>query len=96
MYAVFSFFIHLSVTNVGHILEPGKFPPALSRHLLNFPMRLELNLICLFQKIGYDKAAAVAKTAHKEGTTLKVMMPCYSYFSLILFVWMNLFLLNDF
>jgi len=24
------------------------------------------------QKIGYDKAAAVAKKAHKEGTTLKV------------------------
>ena len=26
----------------------------------------------LKQKIGYDKAAAVAKKAHKEGTTLKV------------------------
>ena len=26
----------------------------------------------LKQKIGYDKAAAVAKRAHKEGTTLKV------------------------
>ena len=24
------------------------------------------------QKIGYDNAAAVAKKAHKEGTTLKV------------------------
>ncbi|WVY98680.1 hypothetical protein V8G54_030831 [Vigna mungo] len=28
-------------------------------------------------KIGYDKAAAVAKKAHKEGTTLKVMVACY-------------------
>ena len=26
----------------------------------------------LFQKIGYDNAALVAKTAHKEGSTLKV------------------------
>jgi len=25
------------------------------------------------QKIGYDNAAAVAKKAHKEGTTLKVL-----------------------
>lgn len=28
----------------------------------------------LFQKIGYDNAAAVAKKAHKEGNTLKVRM----------------------
>jgi fumarate hydratase class II len=26
------------------------------------------------QKIGYDNAAAVAKKAHKEGTTLKVIL----------------------
>jgi fumarate hydratase class II len=26
------------------------------------------------QKIGYDNAAAVAKKAHKEGTTLKVIV----------------------
>lgn len=26
----------------------------------------------LLQKIGYDNAAAVAKKAHKEGSTLKV------------------------
>lgn len=26
----------------------------------------------LYQKIGYDNAAAVAKKAHKEGCTLKV------------------------
>jgi hypothetical protein len=26
------------------------------------------------QKIGYDNAAAVAKKAHKEGTTLKVII----------------------
>jgi len=44
-------------------------------------MHLKLSLICLFQKIGYDKAAAVAKKAHKEGSTLKVMMmPSYSCF----------------
>lgn len=27
------------------------------------------------QKIGYDNAAAVAKKAHKEGSTLKVIIP---------------------
>lgn len=32
-------------------------------------------LLLLFQKIGYDNAAAVAKKAHKEGSTLKVMLP---------------------
>lgn len=29
--------------------------------------------VASFQKIGYDNAAAVAKKAHKEGSTLKVM-----------------------
>lgn len=29
---------------------------------------------CLCQKIGYDNAAAVAKKAHKEGSTLKVIV----------------------
>lgn len=31
------------------------------------------------QKIGYDNAAAVAKKAHKEGCTLKVMIPTLVY-----------------
>ena len=47
-----------------------------------FHVLLIMNVICLFQKIGYDKAASVAKTAHKEGTTLKVI-PC-SCFSVYL------------
>ena len=29
--------------------------------------------------IGYDKAAKIAKTAHKEGTTLKVMAKKLGY-----------------
>jgi len=33
------------------------------------------------QKIGYDNAAAVAKKAHKEGTTLKVTF-AFIYFCL--------------
>lgn len=27
--------------------------------------------LCILAQIGYDKAAATAKKAHKEGTTLK-------------------------
>jgi hypothetical protein len=33
-----------------------------------------LNSPIYVQKIGYDNAAAVAKKAHKEGTTLKVII----------------------
>jgi fumarate hydratase class II len=36
------------------------------------------------QKIGYDNAAAVAKKAHKEGTTLKVILLYLFHFALAL------------
>lgn len=36
------------------------------------------------QKIGYDNAAAVAKKAHKEGTTLKVIFRYLFHFALAL------------
>lgn len=39
--------------------------------LLHEPLML---VTCLNPKIGYDNAAAVAKKAHKEGTSLKVMI----------------------
>lgn len=47
-------------------------------------------IVCLFlfvfQKIGYDKAAACAKKAHKEGTTLKA-----SFASIYLYVCCSVF-----
>jgi fumarate hydratase class II len=42
----------------------------------------------LFQKIGYDNAAAVAKLAHKEGSTLKVIISTHLSYSTIYFVYM--------
>lgn len=36
---------------------------------------------CLYAQVGYDKAAAIAKKAHKEGTTLKEAALSLGYLS---------------
>ena len=41
----------------------------LIKHLLDNSLML---VTALAPKIGYDKAAHIAKTAHKNGTTLKI------------------------
>jgi fumarate hydratase class II len=46
------------------------------------------------QKIGYDNAAAVAKKAHKEGTTLKVILHFLFLFALALLCSINILSLN--
>lgn len=42
------------------------------------------NPYLLYQKIGYDNAAAVAKKAHKEGSTLKVKQKKNLYYMMCL------------
>lgn len=53
-------------------------------------------LLPSFQKIGYDNAAAVAKLAHKEGSTLKVMISFHLCDSLKYFAFMRLAMCKDF
>lgn len=57
-------------------LNPVSFQPCFRISILsNLQLfEFELILVLVFQKIGYDNAAAVAKKAHKEGTTLKVII----------------------
>lgn len=57
-------------------LNPVSFQPCFHFSILsNLQLfEFELILVLVFQKIGYDNAAAVAKKAHKEGTTLKVII----------------------
>lgn len=52
---------------------------------LHFPCSLlrVLTSLLQFQKIGYDNAAAVAKLAHKEGSTLKVIIS-----SILVILWL--------
>jgi len=72
-----------SLNPVSFLLSIMKVP--------NFYNLLKLNFMCLFQRIGYDKAAAVAKTAHKDGTTLKVMIACYTCLVFVLHMLTSLF-----
>ena len=78
LFTLQSLMLVTSLNPVSFLLSILKLP--------NFYILLKLNFICLFQKIGYDKAAAVAKTAHKEGTTLKVMISCHTALVFVLHI----------
>lgn len=73
---IFSLFVWFSVADAGYIFKPCKCTADCAPHCSLVAALLAWQTSYLqsfiFQKIGYDKAAAVAKKAHKEGTTLKV------------------------
>lgn len=68
----------VAVANADYILESCKFLLSIRVYIAKL-CTLEYSysdtLLLLLQKIGYDNAAAVAKKAHKEGSTLKVWSP---------------------
>ena len=67
-----------AVPDACYIIEPCKFTGFFTFHVslrcIVFDKFHEIYINIIYQKIGYDKAAAVAKKAHKEGTTLKVKL----------------------